>query len=64
MYYGDRDELIEKVGIKVADEILSLRREVEALQEYLGVVKVYGTRGYRLVKEVVCPDAPTGPGLA
>lgn len=50
MYESDREALIEKVGIKATEKICELEAQIEEIQEYLGVVRLAQTRGFKLAK--------------
>lgn len=50
---GVREKLIEKAGIETADSIEQLQKEINALHEYLNVVRVYGTIGWRLAESSI-----------
>jgi len=43
-----REMLIEKVGREVASDICELQEQVDELHEFLGVVRVARTRGFKL----------------
>jgi hypothetical protein len=45
----EREKLVEAVGIHAANRIETLEDDIKAITEYLEVIKVYGTQGWKYV---------------
>ncbi len=61
IYDLDREDLIEKIGVIATDAIMDLRRQVEELREYHGVVRIAHTTGFKLSRNVAEGQACSDP---
>jgi hypothetical protein len=50
MHVSEREALIEKIGVNATDKICILESQIEEIHEYLRVVPIAQTRGFKLVK--------------
>ena len=48
----DREKLIEAIGVDATNLLQNLQDEIVALRDYLKIVKVYQTSGWRYVRDV------------
>lgn len=54
---SEREQIIQETGIYTADEMQGIQTELAALRQYLHVVRVYGTKGYKYVPDVAPPNS-------
>ncbi len=58
---SERELMIEKIGINATDNISNLRDHIAALHEYLGVVQIFSTKGFKLVRSAAEGQAASDP---
>ena len=57
----EREMLIEAIGINATDSISNIQDHIRALHEYLGVVQVFGTKGFTLQPNVERKNSIANP---
>ncbi len=58
---SERESLIEKIGIDATNSISNIQDHIAALHEYLGVVQIFGTKGFKLVRQAKEGQAECDP---
>jgi hypothetical protein len=58
---SEREVLIEKIGINATESIANLQDHIKALHEYLDVVQIYGTKGFKLLRNAESGQSTSDP---